>query len=112
MAKCKICDAHALNTVCHWLATCTALTDHREQTMQQFLNQCPAAMQVGLLQMQPSEFTEFLLSGMRSSYVREYYTIYEGILDFVLSVYRARQEKQSMIAIVIPSDAINERTEP
>ena len=85
-----MCDQYVVETVFHMLFVCPELAAIRETYWTRLADVAPPALLQSISDMNLCERQTFLLSGLRSPYIREWQTIYEAIAAFVCTLYTTR----------------------
>ena len=90
---CDNCDLQCVESVAHLLFECPSYKCKREQLWYSVLDKCPPALQLELMNMNSSNRTIFVMSGMKGGYVEEWDVIFQEMLTFCFELYimRCRQ---------------------
>ena len=85
---CQMCDLYVTEDVCHLLFKCPGLLERRETDMQLLLDALPGVMKSEFLDMDDYSKTIFLLSGLRSGYIREWNAAFLAVCNYTSDMYR------------------------
>ena len=89
---CKLCSQRQNETNEHILLYCSALNDTRKTHIHHIKSTMPNALLNDFSKMNSEQQLYFLISCLGESFVPEYDTIYDTILNYVYCLYMARDE--------------------
>ena len=84
---CNLCDSREVETVSHMLFTCEYLQDLRHSQWQMVKNSAPPALRLELDNMNDSEKSVFILSGLKCPYTAEWADMYINIINYCYELY-------------------------
>ena len=88
---CNICSDYEEETIHHMLFRCKGLSHIRGTLWKKVIESCPSnRMKVEINSMSDRNKATFLLSGLHSSYVQEWITLFKAICDFIYFMYSTR----------------------
>ena len=89
---CTLCDAGVTETVDHMLFGCSRFRDIRDQMWDIVIDNVPIAMAQELYNMNNTQKTEFIISGLRCEYTHEWSSVYKTMINFCYEIYSTRRE--------------------
>lgn len=95
-SQCTLCDNNVTETADHLLFKCTLFQDTRNAKWIHVIDNAPIAMIREFERMSDVQKTKFILSGFSCDYTEEWCKLYQSVLEFCYSIYRARRQLNAL----------------
>ena len=95
---CQICNSRMADNSCHVIFDCRALNSVRTKHLERISRTMPIPMIACFQTMSKVEKQMFLLSPLNSTYIAEWFPIYEAIAVFIYDVYKVRAEMYEVLS--------------
>ena len=87
---CELCTLHCSETVAHILFECPGNVDRREVLWNEIAKECPEKLLKEMGCMNSVKKTSFLLTGLNNTFIVEWTSLFEKIVQFIYNVYKER----------------------